>query len=324
MAGTMRKRAKETWEVRIDLGRDPVSGKRRFRYRTVRGSKREAERILSEALHRRDTGTDIAPLRITLDEYLRRWLRDYAAANVAPSTLTRYGQIVDRLSPLLGSIRLQALRPAPIQEAYVFLLSDGMKGRTVLHHHRVLREALQHAVRWQLLPHNPADAVTPPRPEHREMRALAPDEVHRLLDVCEEPELHAIVHVAVTTGLRLGELLGLRWRDLDFTSKIAAIQRASQYLPATGVTLRPPKTARARRTIALSAETIRVLREHRTRQIERRLVLGPAYRDEDLVFPAPDGAAQPPYRVSQAFRRVVQRAAWARSGSTTSATRRRR
>ena len=308
MAGTIRKRAKETWEVRFDLGRHPTTGKRRFRYLTVRGTRKDAERTLTEALHRRDTGTDITPARVTLDEYLRRWLRDYAAVNVAPATLLRYQQIVDRIAPWLGAVRLQELRPAHIQEAYACLLADGLVARTVLHHHRVLRAALQHALRWQLIPHNPADAVTPPRPENREMRALVPEEVLHLLSECDDQQSRAIIHTAVTTGLRLGELLGLRWRDIDFENDTAAIQRAAQYLPATGVTLRQPKTARGRRTIALSEETIRSLREYRTRQVERRLALGPAYSDVDLVFPAPDGAVQPPYRVSQAFQRLVARA----------------
>ena len=307
MAGTIRKRARETWEVRFELGRDPGTGRRRFRYRTVRGTKKDAERALTQALHRRDTGTDIAPARVTVAEYLQRWLRDYVAVNVAPSTLRRYEQIVGRLLPLLGALRLQHLRPTHIQEAYAALLQDGLAARTVLHHHRVLREALQHAVRWQLAASNPADAVSPPRPADREMRALTPGEVHRLLAADGDPGLRAIIHVAVTTGLRLGELLGLRWSDLDLDGGTASISRAAQYLSGTGITFRQPKSARSRRNIALSAETVRTLREHRRRQLERRLAAGPAYVDQDLVFATADGSVRPPYQVQAAFRTLVQR-----------------
>ena len=307
--GVIRKRAKRSWEVRVEMGRDPATGKRRFRYRSVKGTKRDAERALTELLHRRDQGTDIAPSKITLAPYLQAWLSDYAAVTVAPSTLERYGQLVRRLTALLGSVRLQELRPDQIQAAYASLRADGLAARTVLHHHRVLREALQHALRWQLIVRNPADVVTPPRPEAREMRALAPDEVHRLLDACEDPVLQSIIHVAVTTGLRLGELLGLRWGDLDWDGATATISRAAQYLPSTGVTMRPPKTARGRRTIALSEETLKTLRAHRARQLEQRLALGVAYHDRDLVFPGSDGSPQPPYRVSGAFRRFVRQSA---------------
>ena len=239
MAGMLRKRGKHSWEVRIELGRDPVTGKRRFRHRTVRGTMRDAERVLGEAMHQRDTGMDIAPNRVTLEDYLRQWLRDYAAVNVAPSTLLRYAQIVDRLRPRLGSVRVHALRPAHIQEAYARLLDDGLAASTVLHHHRVLRAALQHALRWQLIARNPADAVTPPRAEDREMRALTPEEVRHLLAACHDPQLRAVIHVAVTTGLRLGELLGLRWGDVDLDGATATIRRSAQYLPGDGRPLPP-------------------------------------------------------------------------------------
>ena len=305
MAGMIRKRGKRSWEVRIELGRDPVTGKRRFRHRSIRGTKRDAERALTESLHQRDHGTDVRPARVTVRDFLHRWLSDHAAGHVAPSTLTRYRQIVGRLTPLLGALRLQELRPEHIQEAYARLRDDGLAPRTVVHHHRVLRTALQQAVRWQLLSRNPTDAVTPPRPQDREMRALRPEEVRLLLVACDDPDLRAVIHTAIATGLRLGELLGLRWADLDLDGGTAAITRAAQYLPATGVTLRPPKTFRGRRTIALSDETLRTLRSLRTRQIERRLACGPVYQNLDLVFPAAAGALQPPYRVSQAFHRLM-------------------
>ena len=237
--------------------------------------------------------------------FLERWLSDDAAVHVAPSTLARYRQIVGRLTSLLGALRLQELRPAHVQDAYARLLDDSLAPRTVLHHHRVLHKALQQAVRWQVLARNPTDVVTPPRPEHAEMRALRPEEVRVLLAACEDLDVRDVIHTAVTTGLRLGELLGLRWQDLDLDAGTATIARAAQYLPETGVTLRQPKTARGRRTIALSDETLRIFRAHRSRQVEHRFALGPAYQDQDLVFPAGDGAIQPPYRVSQAFRQLV-------------------
>ena len=308
MAGTIRKRARETWEVRFELGRDPGTGRRRFRYRTVRGTKKDAERALTQALHRRDTGTDIAPARVTVAEYLQRWLRDYVAVNVAPSTLRRYEQIRRGDScPCWARSACSIFAPRTSRKPMQRFCRTGLAARTVLHHHRVLREALQHAVRWQLAASNPADAVSPPRPADREMRALTPGEVHRLLAADGDPGLRAIIHVAVTTGLRLGELLGLRWSDLDLDGGTASISRAAQYLSGTGITFRQPKSARSRRNIALSAETVRTLREHRRRQLERRLAAGPAYVDQDLVFATADGSVRPPYQVQAAFRTLVQR-----------------
>lgn len=261
------------------------------------------DRALTEEMRRRDTGIDVNPAKITVTEYFERWLRDYARSNVAPSTFHRYEQIASRLNAHLGSLRLQDLRPAHIQDAYGRLSTDGLAARTVLHHHRVLREALSHAAQWQLLSVNPADAVTPPRAERTEMRALSPDEVNRLLEGCENEQLRTVVFVAISTGMRLGELLGLRWADLDLNGGNAYLVRSAQYLSATGISFRPMKTGRSQRSIALSAETVRVLREHRGRQLEARLAAGSDYEDGDLVFADVDGRPLPPYRISDQFRR---------------------
>jgi len=307
MAGSIRKRGKESWEIRSELGRDPVTGRRKFRYQYVRGTKKQAELALTEALHKRDTGNDVTPSKITVAEYLDRWLRDYAEVNVAPSTLLRDRQIVARVKPLIGSLRLQSLRPMHIQQAYTRLLADGLAPRTVLHHHRVLRRALKQAIAWQLAVQNPADATTPPRPPRTEMRALEASEVHTLLEACQNDQLKTIIFTAVGTGMRLGELLGLRWSDLDLTTGAAHVARAAQYLPRAGTTFRTTKTARSRRNVALSPDTVRALREHRARQAERRLALGPSYDDGDLVFATIEGRVLAPHTVSRQFHDLVRR-----------------
>lgn len=306
MSDGIRRRGKRSWQVQIELGPDPRTGARRRRFVTVQGTRRDAERARTEALHERDTGIDLRPEHVTLAQYLQRWLTDYAAHNVAPSTLLRYRQLSTRLSVLLGNLRLAEIRPAHVQSAYAALLRDGLAERTVLHHHRMLREALHHAVRWQLLGRNPADAVQPPRPARAEMRTLTSDETGVLMDAVADAGQRRLVYVALATGLRLGELLGLRWSDIDWSGSRATIQRAAQYLPASGVTLRAPKTARGRRSVALSADTLTVLREHRSNQNEARLRAGPAWSDNGLVFARADGSLERPYPVSAAVIRQAR------------------
>ncbi len=295
MAGYIRRQGKGSWEVSFDVGRDPTTGRRHRRFLTVRGTKRDAERALAEAIHQRDTGVDFAPSKITVAEYLHRWLRDYAAHNVATSTLQRYiGIIEHHLIPALGSLRLRELRPAHIQASYGQSLAsggradgrhEGLSAQSVLQHHRVLREALAHAVRWQLLTRNPADAVTPPHPQRQEMRVLTPEQARRLLEVAEGSAWRVLIYLALATGARLGELLALRWGDLDLNGGTMRITRTSQRLTGHGIVFATPKTRRAARPVALSPETVDVLREHRRAQIEQRLALGPAYQDQDLMFP---------------------------------------
>ena len=315
MAGYIRRRGKGSWQVTVDLGKDPMTGRRRRRFLPVRGTKRDADRALAEALHQRDTGIDVSPGKLTVGDYLRRWLRDYAAQSVAASTLERYLSIVEHhLIPLLGSLRLRDLRPAHIQAAYGRArapggradgAASGLSPRTVLKHHRLLHEALSHAVEWQLLALNPAASVKAPRPGRPEMRVLDAEEAGRLLEAAAETPFYALAYLALATGARMGELLALRWRDADLDRGSLQVTRTARRVTGKGIAYSEPKTHRSRRPVALSSETVQVLREHRIAQAERRLELGPAYADNDLVFTGPTGHPLDDSNLRRAFRRTL-------------------
>lgn len=312
--GSVTRRGAQSYRVQIRLGLDPASGEyRRYRF-TVNGTRKDAETALREALNRIERGTDIVPDKITLGDYLARWLTDYAEPNVARSTIRRYRQLVGRWAEMLGGVRLQELRPTHIQAAYRTLEYGDeshrpLKRRTVHHHHRVLSQALRQAVRWQLINVNPADATTPPRPEAREMRTLSAGELRRLLNSTTDPVQRRLTLLAVQTGARLGELLALRWSDVDFERGRASIQRSLDYYTVSeGPSFTTPKTQRSRRSIALSDDTLRVLREHKTAQAEHRLSVGPDWEDYDLVFPDPLGAPSRKFHVSRNFSRTAAQA----------------
>ena len=160
-------------------------------------------------------------------------------------------------------------------------------------------------MRWQLLVRNPADAVEPPRPSRRELRALTPEQVRRLLSAADVTPHSALVRIAVLTGMRRGELLGLRWRDLDLDSGELHVQQTAQRITGRGVIFRQPKTRLSRRSIALSPEAVRVLRAHRRQQAEGRLLAGPAYHDRDLVFASGLGSAVEAGALARTWRAVV-------------------
>jgi integrase len=308
MAGHIRKRGSGSWTVVVDLGRDPVTGKRRQTWRTVRGTKRDAEALLVSLLHERDTGIDIQPGRVAAGQYLRRWLEAYAQPNTAPKTFRRYEELIRlHLLPSIGSIELGKLRPAHIQHVYGRLQEKGLSPRTVLQCHRVLREALQHAVRWQLLSRNPADAVEAPRYSRYEVPALVPDDLRRLLDEADKSRFGAIVRLAVMTGLRQGELLGLRWQDVDLQAGALRVRQACQWLPRQGFIFRPPKSHRSVRPVALSPAAVARLREHRSSQLEERLVAGPAYEDMGLVFATAVGRPLHPSVLRKAWLKMVEK-----------------
>ena len=309
MPGSIVKRGKNSWSVIVDLGRDPVTGKRRQLWRSVKGRKREAEALLVQLLHQRDTGIDAPPGKLSVAEFLQRWLATYARPNTAPKTFLRYEQLVRvHMVPTLGSLPLTKLRPLHIQEAYCRILDKGLSARTALQCHRVLREALKHAVKWQLLARNPADAVEAPRPERYEIPALSPDKVQSVIAAADVTEYGALVHAATMTGLRLGELLGLRWQDLDLDSGTLYVRQTCQWLSQQGFIFRQPKSPSSNRSVALSPATVERLKQHRVEKIEQRLAVGLAHREDGLVFTNALGQPIHPSTLRGAWQRLAKAA----------------
>lgn len=298
MRGHIRPRGKDTWALIIDVGKDPETGKRKQRWFTFKGTKREAENELARLVHEANQGTLPDATKLTVGQYLERWLQDYVRTSTSQRTYDRYRQVIQlHLAPALGSIRLADLRPLHLQGYYTKALAEGRKDgrqgglhpRTVLQHHRIIHEALEHAVRWQLVPRNVADAVTPPRVEHREAVMPAEDDVQRLLEAARGDRMYIPILLAVTAGLRRGEIAGLRWRDIDFEAGTLTVRQTLQLSPEKGYFFKEPKSAKGRRTIKLPPTTVEALRQHRKEQARLRLLVGEKYQDNDLVFCRPDG-----------------------------------
>lgn len=313
MKGHIRKRGQKSWAIILDLGRDDT-GKRRQKWHTVHGTKKDAQAELARLINEINTGEYIEPSKMLVREYLDRWLKDYAEQSVSPKTLERYQQIIENnVKPAIGSYALSKLKPLHIQSFYTDALTSGRKDgkgglapQTVLHFHRLLHRALGQAVRWQLLGRNPVDAATPPRPERKEMNALDDAQTATLLRRLESSRLYMPVIIAVTTGMRRGELLALRWKDVDLATGQITINQALEQTKGK-VRFKSPKTDRSRRNVILPAFAIGLLKEHKRKQSEHRLKLGPAYEDNDLIFARPDGTVWAPDTLSTTFASFVRR-----------------
>ena len=215
--------------------------------------------------------------------------------------------------PTLGRHLLSKLQPAHIQGYYRQMLASGrrkteggLSARSVLHHHRVLREALQQAVKWQFLARNPADAVVAPKPERIEMKVLDEAQSARLLQHAEGTRLFVPILVAITTGMRRGEILGLRWSDVDLAASRVTVQQ-SLSITRQGLQFKAPKTAKSRRSVTLPSLITEALQAHRTAQQQTRELLGAAFQDHGLVLPEPDGMPWSPNAFSKAFRLLLTR-----------------
>src|SRR5215471_6776861 len=223
--GHIRQRSPGSFELRYDLAPDPATGERKTVTTTVRSSRKDAERELRRLLHAVDTGEHIDPHRMSVREWLATWL-GAIRQQVAPRTAERYGEIVDNfLAPAFGSLQLAKLTPAHIQQAYSEWASGGRRDgkvgglspQTRRHIHRILSAALGRAVEQQLIARNPCDMFRKrlPKVERREMVTLTAEQSAKLLEGVRHSHIYRPVLLALATGMRRGEVLALRWRNVD-------------------------------------------------------------------------------------------------------------
>ena len=291
-------------------GRDPVTGKYVRIYRTVRGTRKDAERVLARLLHEAAYGALVDPGRTTVGEWLDRWLHDVARPNVAAKTYKRYEEIVRlHLKPHLGSIPLHRLRPAHVQRLYAALQEAEKHPRTILHVHRVLHTALEHAVKLEVVGRNVCDAVSPPKVRPPEVQVITEEELAKILRAAEGTRLYVPVLLAALCGLRRGEVLALRWSDVDFERGILQVRRSLEEVRVDGSTVvrfKEPKTGRAR-AVVLPPLVVEALRKHRRLQAEERLRAGPDWEDNDLVCCGPMGGPINPNTLTWEFGHLMRK-----------------
>jgi integrase len=314
--GHIRQRSPGTFELRYSLGTDPATGKRRTVTSTVRGSRKDAERELRRLLRSLDTGEHVDPTRMTVRQWLTTWL-DAVQQEVSPKSHERYTEIVENfLAPALGNLPLSKLAPAHIQGAYTGWATsgrrDGREGglspRTRRHIHRILKSALARAVEQQLLARNPADAFKKrlPKVERRQMATLTVDQSRRLLDSIGHTRVYWPALLAVSTGMRRGEILALRWANLDLTRGVVRVVESLEQTKA-GLRFKAPKTEKTR-AVTLPAFAIEELRRLKRLQAEQLLALGVRQTGHSLVCAREDGEPLQPRSLTHEFARLISRA----------------
>jgi integrase len=312
MPGNVTRRGNNSWRLKFEAGeRDPVTGKRRTRYVTVRGTKKQAQSELIRLLAQVENGTAVDPSKITVAEYVHSWLE--VDTSLSLKTKERYQQLAEQqIIPHLGSVILQKLRPPQIHDWHVMLLKSGGKdgrslsARTVGHAHRVLHRSLERALLLEMIARNPAHVVRPPKPNVTEVEILSREQIADVLTRLEGHRLHPVVTLALGSGLRRGELCALAWNALELDAGVVRVERSLEET-ASGLRFKPPKTRHGRRTVSLPAPVVEVLRGHRRQQLEQRLVLGLGRPSpDDLVFTLPDGSPWPPDKLSRDWGNVVR------------------
>ena len=299
--GTISKRGRASWLVRFDTAR--INGKRQRRHITVRGSFKDAQRELTRLLAARDNNTLPEPTRMTVGAYVMQWLD--SAHERSPKTLERYAELAQwQIFPHLGKHPLQKLRPEHVQAWHSTLLKAGLAPRTISHANKLLRLVLASAVANGTLTRNAATVHKPPKVEAGEIEILTAEQIASVLTKLDGHTLYPIVSLALATGMRRGELLGLHWGDADLDGATIRVERSLEETKAR-LRFKPPKTKRGRRNITLPPDAVAMLRAHKVKQLELRLVLGlGAIKPSTLIFSDVEEPLKP-HTVSRAWQRVV-------------------
>jgi integrase len=301
--GTITRRKDGRW-----MGRYTVHTADGSKQRAVYGKTRaEVAEKLTRAMADRNGGFTYDGGSLTVGEYLGRWLTDSVNDSVRRKTYERYESIVRiHLRPFIGRIKLKSLTPAHVRSLYREKLDSGLAPRTVLHIHRTLSKALKQAADDGLIPRNPAGPVKPPQPRREEIRPLSRDQVRTFLNTVSGDRLEALYVLAVTAGLRQGELLGLKWEDVDLEARTLQVRRTLSETRGRR-SFEPPKSGRGR-SLRLSSRAVNALRAHRKAQLKERMTKAGLWEDHGLVFASEVGTTMSGRNLYRAFKIRLKRA----------------
>jgi integrase len=309
MSGHIVERGPNRWAIVLET-RD-ASGKRKQRWHSFKGTKREAKARLAELITEREQGAYVEPSRMTVARYFEEWLRDWAPAKCQPKALERYAQLAKHVIVAIGDKPMQQVRGGDLNRLYRDLQDPGRKPkplspRTVKHVDILVRTVFRHAVRQTDIKVDPCKQIDAPSAPHEEAAVLRPEEIPILLNGVRDTILSPIAIVALGTGMRRGELCALRWQDVDLDAGTLKVERSLEETRKGGLRFKPPKSARGRRTISLSPSVVETLRAHWKAQQEQRLALGQGRAPADhLVFATYEGKPRSPDGLSKRFSKVM-------------------
>lgn len=309
MKGHITERSPGKWGIVIDVP-DPETGKRRRKWHTFHGTKRQAETECARLVAEVNGGNYVEPAKTTVRDYFIRWLK-HEKANVSPKTHQRYEELLlKNIAPVIGAITLNKLTAARIDGAWGHLLENGRRDgkgglspRTVHHCRRVMLTAMDQAVKWDLLKRNPVALTRPPKVEKQQMEAFDAPQTAIMLDDFRENRVFIPALLAALCGLRRGEILALRWRDIDMAAATIAVRQSAEQV-GTVVRYKETKSGKSR-VVALSSSVIEELKRHRLAQAEEQLKIGIRPDEASFVVAQIDGSPLKPVSLTHEWTRLL-------------------
>ena len=326
MAGSIEKRGKNSYRLVCTGGYD-LNGKLIRHTKTIHGTKKDAEIELAKFVADVQNGLVAEGKSLKFSEFAEIWKKNYGSKELAPSTYKRYCRMLEtRLLPYFGHFYVNKIKPTDIMQFYDLLSKDTqlvrkknnngnktlkpLSGKTILEHHRLLRAMLHKAVYWQVIVSNPAERVQPPKAKKPKRKYYDDDQCKILLENLEQLDEEQIKYktaiiLTVFTGVRLGELMGLEWNDIDFRNGIVSINRSSQYLADTGVFTKVPKTESSIREVAIPDFVISLLEEYKLWYEEQKSLYGELWINSNRLFVQADGKPMHPSTISKWFVKFI-------------------
>ena len=310
--GSIRKRKTDkghVWQITIELPRDPITGKRVRKYRTVEGTKKEAEREMHKFIDELEKGCYVKDDKITVSDWVKTWLEVYIIPNVSPTTLSRYQGMIRRyIDPVIGHMQVQQMNTLAVQSWVNGLKISPSSGKamsaaTIKHAYHVLKGAMDKAVLAGLIYRSPCAGIMLPKGQKKAAVIYNEKQIKDLLKAAKGTEMELVIDMELCLGLRRGELLGLQWGDIDWEKNQVHIIRNRVVVNGKSV-VKEPKTANSTRILDAPEMLMKKLRAHRGKCIENRMRLGTGYTVTDYIIVHPDGRPIYPEYLSQMFTKL--------------------
>lgn len=292
--GSIYQRPNGTWVAQITTGRDSEGKLKRVSFSGK--TRKEVQEKVTKALSELQTGTFVEPTKTTVSQWLDTWMQEYKKQSLRPTTYESYEIIIEvHIKPAIGGIQLRQLQPSDLQRFYNSKLENGradgkggLSPRMIRYIHAILHGALRQAVKEGLVIRNVTEAVTLPRQKKKEFTPLTQEQVIKFLDSIKEDRLFPAILLDIGSGLRRGELLGLRWKDVDFKNRVIKVRQSLARVKGEWL-FQEPKSEKSKRSIPIPGDIIAELKSHKARQNQEKLLAGETYQDNDLIFATPDG-----------------------------------
>lgn len=293
MRGHITQRTKGSWSISIYLGKEPITNKKKYKWYTVKGTKKEAEKFLIEKLNEIEKGIFVDSKNMTLEEYFNYWYEQCCITKLSPTTYESYKRNIDKyIIRYLGNIKLANLLPLQLQSFYN-TLSETLSNTTIIYIHRIIHRALNQAMKWDLIVRNVADNVELPKKIKYQATILNSTQVAKLINVTKSTYIYIPVMIAISTGMRRGEILGLTWNNLDLKNSTLNVVQAV-YPSKNGLTVLPPKTKTSIRKITIPPTLVKILTEYKKKS------------SSNYVCSLEDGTLISPSSLNHKFKQILK------------------